>query len=166
MWHMITFLKSVAAFDRIYGLQILGISGIILFFISDNVKLIIYVFAFDNWRDNEDDYVINIQIIFFKFWNCCNLTSWLLIMIRPCHLTGQELNKILSIYCKILIELPHGIQDVHVDMYKESIVLIMKEMELQKPYFTACGLFEINFSLLMYMFSGVTTFVVVYVQLR
>ncbi|XP_057659338.1 uncharacterized protein LOC130895805 [Diorhabda carinulata] len=166
MHQVIILLRGIKAFGKIYGAQVLGICGTVLLFVSDSMKIVVFLVAYDLEDDNEQDFISDVSICIFKFWNSCQLTIWLIIMIHPSYTGSKELSKLYTWYSKILIELPHGIKDYKLNIYKENIIILLKEFVLQKPYFSAAELFEINYALLMYLFTGVITFIVVFVQLR
>lgn len=70
----INIIQGISAFNSIYGLQVVLILGVILFFITDHVKLLIYEVVETGWENDQDDLEYAIRILAIKFWNCCNLT--------------------------------------------------------------------------------------------
>ncbi|KAJ8912250.1 hypothetical protein NQ315_003353 [Exocentrus adspersus] len=49
---------------------------------------------------------------------------------------------------------------------REKLVVLIKQLEYRKPYFSAAGFYEVNYCMFVYIFGGVTSFVVVYLQLQ
>lgn len=77
----------------------------------------------------------------------------------------KEINKLLIVCSKFLIDIPKGTDNRQLLFIKEKLLLLIGQLEFYKPYFTAAGYFEVNYTMLLYIFNGVTSFVVVYIQL-
>lgn len=84
-------------------------------------------------------------------------------MVSPCTKAAQEVDRVVQQISKLLIEMPHGLEDP-VKLCQYKLTFLLKQLEHHKPYFTAKGVFEINYSMFMYILSGIISFVVVYVQ--
>lgn len=61
--------RVIKAFNQVYGKQILGTAGVILIFLTDNVRIIIM-------QSDDIDYEyydVLLSILAVKCWNCFNL---------------------------------------------------------------------------------------------
>ncbi|KAJ8968891.1 hypothetical protein NQ314_002053 [Rhamnusium bicolor] len=154
---VVDILKGIEAFNKIYGIQILGISSIIMLYITDTFNTIFYFVEYQT---------LTLEIIFMKCYNSFILLIFGMLMVSPCFETNKQFDEVIKVTCKFLIELPHGLEDPYSKLLKEKLVLLIKQLEFRKPYFSAAGFFEVNYGMFMYIFAGITSFVVVYVQLQ
>lgn len=112
------------------------------------------------------DFLLNL-----KYHYICNdilkhfQTSGALI-VSPCFEASRKFDEVIKVTCKLLIELPHGLDDSRYKILKQKLILLIKQLEFRKPYFSAAGFYEVNYGMFMYIFGGVTSFVVVYLQLQ
>lgn len=70
LYECITLFRIIDTFNEVYGVQILGIAGAILLFVTDNVKLIIFS-SRDFYDCSEEEFIQIIKIIFVKFLKGC-----------------------------------------------------------------------------------------------
>ncbi|XP_018577468.1 uncharacterized protein LOC108915814, partial [Anoplophora glabripennis] len=105
--------KGIDAFNKIYGTQILGLSAIIMMYITNMCSSIL------------------VLDIFLVVLVCGALT------VTPCFETKRKFDEIIKVICKLLIELPHGLEDPRYNFVKEKLVLLIKQLEFRKPTWAA-----------------------------
>ncbi|KAJ8951523.1 hypothetical protein NQ318_000220 [Aromia moschata] len=142
---MVDILKCAQALNSIYGIQILGIASVIMLFITDTLNTVFYFFTLQQ---------LTVEIIYRKCYYSVLLMA------------SHAFKEIIKIACKFLIAMPRGLEESDSKVLRGKILLLIKQLEFRRPYFSAAGFFEVNYGMFMYIFSGITSFVVVYVQLR
>ncbi|KAJ8975254.1 hypothetical protein NQ317_012470 [Molorchus minor] len=123
LYSMVDIFKSIEALNSIYGFQILGLASIIMLFITD---------MFNTAVSLED--LVN-EIVVGKCYCSLVLVILGISVVVPCFEATNELDEIIKVACKFLIELPPGYEEPSCKLLKHKLFLFSKATGIQKTLF-------------------------------
>ncbi|VEN44776.1 unnamed protein product, partial [Callosobruchus maculatus] len=135
--YFVTVCKGIYAFNRIYGVQVLGICSVILFCVTDQIKIVIYSLTVT--AEDADDAVV------VKFIYCYNLMVYAFLIVRPSIKMNQAVEEIVSACHKFLGSIPLGTDLVSQRFLVKKIYFLTAQLRYHAPYFTASDMFEISY---------------------
>lgn len=71
------------------------------------------------------------------------------------------MDKVVVICRKMLIELPQTLNYGFSYYLKLKLIFLIKHIEMKKPYFSAAGFFEVDYVMLVYIFNGLISYLLV-----
>jgi hypothetical protein len=86
------------------------------------------------------------------------------LLIRPCSQFNGEMDKVVTLSRKILINLPETLDSSFTHYLKLKLIFLLKLVEMRRPYFSAAGFFEVNYVMLVYILNGITSYLMVTLQ--
>ncbi|EEZ99383.1 gustatory receptor 86 [Tribolium castaneum] len=153
-YHLNYFIKictKIDAFNKIYGWQILIFAATLLVFMYDSLNQVFTEVARSNHMSD---------IVPIKLFKCFSFIYGIL-LIRPCFKFNGEMDKIVTILRKILIDLPQTQNTDFCHHLKIKLIFLLKQIEMKKPYFTAGGFFQVNYVMLVHILNGLTSYLLV-----
>nr|CAH7732327.1 unnamed protein product [Callosobruchus chinensis] len=152
-------LRGIQSFNRIFGLTIIGLAILATISIADAMYIA---------------FISHVQMQ--TFFMHCLLTKKVIInigylvycflYIQPCVKTTSHLEEAVKITCRLSTKLPHNAANPSYILFQRKLDLLNKQLTMYKPYFSAAGVFDVDYSIFLYIFAGISSVVVVYVQLR
>ncbi|CAH1972949.1 unnamed protein product [Acanthoscelides obtectus] len=85
--------------------------------------------------------------------------------IEPCMKTTSHLDEAVKLTCRLSTKLPHNSTNLSYVSLQRKLDLLNKQLTSCKPYFSASGLFDVDYAIFSYIFAGISSVVIVYVQL-
>ncbi|XP_044259101.1 uncharacterized protein LOC123007742 [Tribolium madens] len=137
------------AFNKIYGWQILIFAATLLTFMYDSLNQI-----FRGITRNTD-------IVLIKLFKCANFLIYGILLIRPCVKFNCEMDEIVTISRKILIDLPQTQNIGFCHHFKTKLIFVLRQIETKKPYFTAGGFFQVDYVMIIHILNGLTSYLLV-----
>nr|CAI5861495.1 unnamed protein product [Callosobruchus analis] len=154
--YFVTVCGGIIAFNHIYGAQVLGLCIVILFSVTDEVKIAIYSLTVN---DEAADYAVIVKFIY-----CCNLMVYAFLVVRPSAKMDHEVEEIVSACHKFLGSIPLGTDLVSQKFLMKKIYFLIDQLRYHAPYFTASDMFEVSYGMILRIIAGVISFSVVYVH--
>ncbi|XP_028130745.1 uncharacterized protein LOC114326552 [Diabrotica virgifera virgifera] len=139
----------VDIFNNIFGVVILfmNIATVLKILVSLNTLLI----------TGETDQ-LTVEIAFNSICGFLMFVAWNWLVIASCGLIKQESTHILNLCCKLQHSLPYSSKERH------ELLYLARQINRKFPTISAAGFFEVDFSLIVSVFSYVGTYIVVLIQ--
>nr|WKF45117.1 gustatory receptor 9 [Podabrus annulatus] len=150
-------LDQIGLFNVIFGRQIFLLFGTIFFSLIDSINYLYWLSVASGFNGKK-----SMNIIFVtSLWSLVYLFMGILV-VRACSETTEEIEKTSKICEKVLINLP--IESSNQKLV-DQLNLLTHIVNQDSKNFTAAGFFNISYSMLLTLFSSVTSYIIVVIQM-
>ncbi|VEN38375.1 unnamed protein product [Callosobruchus maculatus] len=152
-------LKGIQSFNTIFGQTIIGLAIFATMSIANAMYIALIPHA------SMDTYFMRCVLTKKVIINIAYLV-YCFLYIQPCVRTTSHLGEAVKITCRLSTKLPHNAANPNYILFQRKLDLLNKQLNTRKPYFSATDVFDVDYSIFLYIFAGVSSIVVVYVQLK
>ncbi|CAH1972950.1 unnamed protein product [Acanthoscelides obtectus] len=151
-------LRGIQYFNELFGLTIVGLAILLTSSIA-NALYILFI------KDTQIEANIWRSVLIKTTKDSISYLVYCFLYIEPCMKTTSHLDEAVKLTCRLSTKLPHNSTNLSYVSLQRKLDLLNKQLTSCKPYFSASGLFDVDYAIFSYIFAGISSVVIVYVQL-
>nr|CAI5831475.1 unnamed protein product [Callosobruchus analis] len=152
-------LRAIESFNKIFGVTMIGL-GILATMSISNTMFIIFI-----RHVHLEPYFMHCLLI-KKFIINFGYLVYCFLYIQPCVKTTSHLKEAVQTTCRLSSKLSHNATDPSCSLLRRKLDLLNKQLTMHEPYFSPADTFDVDYTIFVYIFAGVSSVVVGYVQLK